>query len=1079
LPHRQPFTPTHKNKTMISDASKTLDHHFQQVSDIILARQNPITGLLPASTAITAHGDYTDAWVRDNVYSIMAAWGLGLAYRKIDDTQGRAFLLEQSVVKLMRGLLTSMMKQSNKVEDFKHSQDPLKALHAKYATTTGDPVVGDDEWGHLQLDATSLFLLMLAQMTASGLRMIFTYDEVQFVQNLVHYIGRAYRTPDYGIWERGNKTNHGVAEVNSSSVGMAKAALEAMDGFNCFGSEGGTDSVIHVIPDEIARARITLETALPSESLSKEVDAATLSVIGFPAFAVEDSELVERTLNEVITKLSGRYGCKRFLRDGHQAANEDPNRLFYEWEEVKKFEHIECEWPLFFTYLLLHYQFTDQTELADEYRQKLEGLLVEQDGVKLLPELYVVPLDKIEAEQENPGSQDRIPNENIPLVWAQSLYILGSLLQDKLLDAMDIDPLGRHKCIGRNIGKQIQLSLVAEDNAVRDKLHEYGLVTQTLEDIQPIQVLPASALADAFEWLGHCERLQLTGRPKRNPRGLTTSCVYEHQGKQYVFQPQFLNRHDFYLTEDNRMLVQRLKMELAYIYRQWNLPGRPLVVMVVDESMLNRGGSRALLKFLEDCRHGRFEDIPVRLDRLKNFLPTSAKRSLHFLKQAPGKDQASLQKQNHCLVLHREAQASELSFDLNAAKTWQDDALVAQLVHSHTAREQFLILQILFGRHGGDFDTGLKDLENKPCSLNKLMEEVYLSAKEVSDWEIVRLSAAWLEKSDINLEGAVTEILLRKIALSVSRQYSKHSTLRQPTGAEEIRRSIKQYNPDDLRAQILTQELILNLGLIIRSHPKLLSNMPLIRTGQLMQLLAGHIRHSQQQCRADDALDLLMTKSPYDVSQALVYVLEHYADVQEKLYEREFMKFDQSDQDLTLPTFESSTNPKFGEASDWHDWRKINGNIARHSPAFYEGIWDTVNQSAGLVIGDQWNPKSRLDNSLCANMTRGEKLFQDRVDHIINKIPVPEVRQLDYEALRVLGLIMIANPALNTQDSMYLDVLLGHAVRLHWLSQESHDAMAYEENRQQAWQAFYYLAPHDVANAIVKAFKFLHKNHEE
>lgn len=33
---------------------------------------------------------------------------------------------------------------------------------------TCGPVVGDHEWGHLQIDATSLFLLILAQMTASG-----------------------------------------------------------------------------------------------------------------------------------------------------------------------------------------------------------------------------------------------------------------------------------------------------------------------------------------------------------------------------------------------------------------------------------------------------------------------------------------------------------------------------------------------------------------------------------------------------------------------------------------------------------------------------------------------------------------------------------------------------------------------------------------------------------------------------------------------------------------------------------------------------------------------------------------------
>ena len=75
-----------------------LERYYQQVTRIILSRQHPITGLLPASTAVTAHGDYTDAWVRDNVYSILAAWGLGLAYRRLDESDGRTVLLEQSVV---------------------------------------------------------------------------------------------------------------------------------------------------------------------------------------------------------------------------------------------------------------------------------------------------------------------------------------------------------------------------------------------------------------------------------------------------------------------------------------------------------------------------------------------------------------------------------------------------------------------------------------------------------------------------------------------------------------------------------------------------------------------------------------------------------------------------------------------------------------------------------------------------------------------------------------------------------------------------------------------------------------------
>ena len=66
-------------------------------------------------------------------------------------------------------------------------------------------------------------------MTISGLKIIQSLGEVAFVQNLVFYIESAYRIPDYGIWERGDKLNNGVTELNASSIGMAKAALEAID----------------------------------------------------------------------------------------------------------------------------------------------------------------------------------------------------------------------------------------------------------------------------------------------------------------------------------------------------------------------------------------------------------------------------------------------------------------------------------------------------------------------------------------------------------------------------------------------------------------------------------------------------------------------------------------------------------------------------------------------------------------------------------------------------------------------------------------------------------------------------------
>lgn len=64
----------------------------------------------------------------------------------------------------------SLSLQMEKVEKFKYSRSTSDSLHAKYNTRTCATVVGDDQWGHLQMDATSLFLLFLAQMTASGTR---------------------------------------------------------------------------------------------------------------------------------------------------------------------------------------------------------------------------------------------------------------------------------------------------------------------------------------------------------------------------------------------------------------------------------------------------------------------------------------------------------------------------------------------------------------------------------------------------------------------------------------------------------------------------------------------------------------------------------------------------------------------------------------------------------------------------------------------------------------------------------------------------------------------------------------------
>jgi phosphorylase kinase alpha/beta subunit len=50
---------------------------------------------------------------------------------------------------------------------------------------------------------------------------------------------------------------------------------------------------------------------------------------------VHDAQLIDRTRQDIIRKLRGKYGCKRFLRDGHQAVLEDTSRLHYDPNELK------------------------------------------------------------------------------------------------------------------------------------------------------------------------------------------------------------------------------------------------------------------------------------------------------------------------------------------------------------------------------------------------------------------------------------------------------------------------------------------------------------------------------------------------------------------------------------------------------------------------------------------------------------------------------------------------------------------------------------------------------------------------
>uniref|UniRef100_A0A673V7C8 Phosphorylase b kinase regulatory subunit n=1 Tax=Suricata suricatta TaxID=37032 RepID=A0A673V7C8_SURSU len=583
-----------------SNSGVRLDSYARLVHQTILCHQNPVTGLLPASY------DQKDAWVRDNVYSILAVWGLGLAYRKNadrDEDKAKAYELEQSVVKLMRGLLQCMIRQVEKVESFKYSQSTRDSLHAKYNTKTCATIVGDDQWGHLQLDATSVYLLFLAQMTASGLHIIHSLDEVNFVQNLVFYIEAAYKTADFGIWERGDKTNQGISELNASSVGMAKAALEALDELDLFGVKGGPQSVIHVLADEVQHCQSILNSLLPRASTSKEVDASLLSVVSFPAFAVEDSKLVDLTKQEIITKLQGRYGCCRFLRDGYKTPKEDPNRLYYEPSELKSFENIECEWPLFWTYFILDGVFSGNAEQVQEYREALEAVLIKgKNGVPLLPELYSVPPDK------------------------------------GFLAPGEIDPLNRRFSTVPKPDVVVQVSILAETEEIKAILKDKGIDVETTAEVYPIRVQPARILSHIYSSLGCNSRMKLSGRPYRHMGVLGTSKLYDIRKTIFTFTPQFIDQQQFYLALDNKMIVEMLRTDLSYLCGRWRMTGQPTITFPISHTMLDEDGTSlnsSILAALRKMQDGYFGGARIQTGKLSEFLTTSCCTHLSFMDPGP------------------------------------------------------------------------------------------------------------------------------------------------------------------------------------------------------------------------------------------------------------------------------------------------------------------------------------------------------------------------------------------------------------------------------------------------------------
>ncbi|XP_072527709.1 phosphorylase b kinase regulatory subunit beta isoform X2 [Salminus brasiliensis] len=982
-----------------------LDRSYNAVKSTILNYQSPTTGLFPVKTS----SDCKEAKVRDSLYCAASSWALAMAYRRIDDDMGRTHELEHSAIKCMRGILYCYMRQSDKVERFKQDPSPYTCLHSVFNVHTGDEIYPYEQYSHLQIDAVSLFLLYLVEMICSGLQIIYNTDEVSFIQNLVFCVERAYRVPDFGMWERGSKYNNGSTELHSSSVGLAKAALEAINGFNLFGNQGCSWSVIFVDLDAHNRNRQTLCSLLPRESRSHNTDAALLPCISYPAFAVDDDALYSQTLDKIVRKLKGKYGFKRFLRDGYRTANEDKNRRYYRPAEMKLFDGIECEFPIFFIYMIIDGVFRGNPAQVKEYQELLQDVIFQSfDGHAVIPKYYHVPADFVEAEQKKHGSQKRFPSnsgrDGMLFLWGQALYNIAKLLVDGLISPKDIDPIHRYvqRQDQRNVSMRysnqgpiendvvIHVALIAESQRLQVFLNTYGIQTQTPQQVEPIQIWPQKELVKAYRFLAVNKKLGLSGRPER-PVGCIGTCkIYRILGKTVVCYPIVFDLSDFYLSQDVMLLIDDIKNALQFIKQCWKMPGRPLFLVLIREDNIKGSRFNPVLDMLASFKKGNIGGVKVHVDRLQTLISGAVVEQLDFLRvneaEIPEfKSFEELEMPKHSKVKRQTSTPNvsdlEQQPEINIQEWYHKPTheIMQKFNDCDCLASQAQLASVLLKKEGPDFFSRDENLKDE-------LERIYRRAGSRKLWSVVRLAASLLTKLVDSLAPSITSILVHGKQVTLGLFGHEEEVISNPLSPGVIKDIIySKCSPHGEREAVLQQELVIHIGWIISNNPELFSGMLKIRIGWIVQAMKHELEIRAGDMRPQDIYQM----SPSDVKQLLLDVLQPQQT-----------------------------------GRSWLNRRQIDGSLNRTPLGFYDRVWQILERTRnGIMVAGNHLPQQPT----LSDMTMYEMNFSLLVEDTLKNIVLPEYRQIIVELLMVVSIVLERNPELEFQETVDLDRLVKEA----------------------------------------------------
>jgi GH15 family glucan-1,4-alpha-glucosidase len=306
---------------------------------------------------------YDKAWLRD-IYFIVLSF---LETDHIEEVQRSA-----------KALLTLFVKHKDKI-NWAIQNKPSEAwqyIHARFHPESFEEFW--EEWGNSQNDAVGEVLNLIVELELRGKGIVETDEERAMVQKIVDYLVALeyWHDPDNGIWEEN-------MEVHASSIGSVVAALRKAKQLDW----------LHVSDDAITLGEEALNALLPRESTTKFADLALLTLI-YP-FKVTTEEQTLQILRNVEYHLTKDKGVIRYKLDRYYNQNTDG------YSE-------EAEWCFGLSWLAIIYAERGQKDRAWHYLERAKGA-VTPDG--LVPELYYSHTDK--------------PNDNTPLGWAESMYVIA------------------------------------------------------------------------------------------------------------------------------------------------------------------------------------------------------------------------------------------------------------------------------------------------------------------------------------------------------------------------------------------------------------------------------------------------------------------------------------------------------------------------------------------------------------------------------------------------------------------------------------------------------------------------------